>query len=635
MHSEAQNRSDEDVATNIDDNALPVRPRGFWLAAGSAGAVAGALFAATAIMPVTAPFLAVGGVFAGVLIGALLMRRARDRELVAALTPADEISADNAWELNDITEHYRRVADGRRRAEAASDAKSRFLTTVSHELKTPLSGVLGLADVLLDTKLSAEQETFAKAVRNSGELMLGLVNDMLDFARIEAGRFDLAPRPTALEPLLEEIAELLFSRADAKGLDFATIVDPAVPAEVTVDPARLRQVLINLAGNAIKFTESGGVAIAVAFDAAEPGRIRFAVEDSGPGVPADLAERIFDEFEQAGDAERRLAGSGLGLGIARRIIRQMDSDITVEDRRGGGSVFSFSLDLPAVGDSAGAPTAQLRPQRALIVAPEGLAPPVIAQELKAAGGQARLTDSPSQAAALAGAAQAAGEPYDFLLIDARIAGDAAAALAVIRDAAGAPLPAAVMIAPGRRKTAQELQADGFDAYLVRPVRRRSLLRIAERLIAGEDGFGVDPSDNRPQPRRPVAAGKGRRVLVAEDDAVNSLLLRSMLLRQGYEVVEVNDGAAALEAATASRFDIVLLDLRLPKVDGLAAAAAIRRHERETGSAAATLMAVTADGRPETREAALAAGFDRYVQKPLTPAMLRDILDTARMPSAAA
>ncbi len=585
-------------------------------------------------MPMTAPYLAVAAVFAGVLIGALLMRRARDRELVAVLGPDDERSADHAWEMSDIAEHYRHVAESRRRAEAASDAKSRFLTTVSHELKTPLSGILGLADVLLDTKLSPEQETFARAIGNSGELMLGLVNDMLDFARIEAGRFDLAPRPTALQATLEGVAELLFSRADAKGLDLATEVDPSLPASVMVDPARLRQVLINLAGNAIKFTESGGVAILAGPDPDDAGRIRFAIEDSGRGVPPELAERIFDEFEQADtDGENRLAGSGLGLAIARRIVRQMDSDIALSDRPGGGSVFSFSLVLPvAAGDIETMPA--LGSRRALVVAPSGLAAPVLSRQLEAAGIKARITDSAPQAAALAGAAQAAGESYDFLFLDARC-GDPAAALAVIREAAGTPLPAAILIAPGRRKSVAELQADGFDAYLVRPVRRQSLLRIAEQLVRGEAGFGIDPSDHRPQPKVRSPRNGARRALVAEDDAVNGLLLRSMLLRQGYEVVESSDGAAALDAARAGRFDIILLDLRLPRVDGLAVAAAIRKHEREAGQAPAILMAVTADTRPEAREAALAAGFDRFLPKPLTPAMLRDILDTARRPSAAA
>lgn len=636
MESDPRQDSAEEAVREEDDDALPVRPRGFWLAAGIAGGIAGAFFVIAVIMPVTAPYLAAVAVFAGVLIGALLMRRARDRELAAALGPAEEASADRAWEMNDIAEHYRHVAESRRRAEAASDAKSRFLTTVSHELKTPLSGILGLADVLLDTKLSPEQETFARAIGNSGELMLGLVNDMLDFARIEAGRFDLAPRATSLEPTLEGIAELLFSRADAKGLDLATEVDPALPASVMVDPARLRQVLINLAGNAIKFTESGGVAIVAAPDPADATRIRFAVEDTGPGVPPELAERIFDEFEQAEtDGERRRAGSGLGLAIARRIVRQMESDIVLTGRPGGGSVFSFSLVLSAASGGDAEPAPGLGGRRALVVAPSGLAPSVLARQLEAAGVKARITDSAPQAAALAGAAQAAGEGYDLLFLDARAADEPATALSVIREAAGAPLPSAVLIAPGRRKSAEEIQADGFGAYLVRPVRRLSLLRIAEQLVAGEAGFRIDPVDHRPQPKRKPPRAGTRRALVAEDDAVNGLLLRSMLLRQGFEVVETSDGAAALEAARAGRFDIILLDLRLPRLDGLAVAAAIRKHEREKGSAPATLMAVTADARPESREAALAAGFDRFVPKPLTPAMLRDILDTARRPSAAA
>lgn len=618
-----------------DDGPGRVRPRGWFLAAAAAGSVGGAVFAGALLLPGIAHWFAAGGVFAGVLIGALLMRRARDRELVEALTPDDESAADRHWELSDIAEHYRRTADDRRRAELASDAKSRFLTTVSHELRTPLSGIIGLTDVLRSTELSAEQESFVAAMRNSGTLMLGLVDDMLDFAKIEAGRFDLAPQPTALEPTLEEIAELFFSRADAKGLDLATYVDPALPARFMVDAPRLRQVLINLLGNAIKYTEEGGATMTVTADPDDSAKLRFAVADTGPGIRPEEAARIFDAFEQlAAEPERRTAGAGLGLGIARRIVNEMDADIALADRPGGGSVFSFALALtPASGAAMPDAAADLAHRSVLIVAPAGPARDLIATHLRDGQMLVQAAADVARAAALAGAAAAAGEGFDLVLVDGRCGTDAKSALATIRDAAGTELPAAILVAPGRRKSPEEMQADGFGAYLVRPIRRRSLMRIVERLISGGDGFRSDPADD-PAPVTPRAsAGPGRRVLIAEDDDVNALLLRAMLLRYGHEVTTVIDGAAAVEAAKPGAFDLALVDLALPKKDGYDVAAAIRAAERIANAAPMSLIAITADGRPESRERALAGGFDRHILKPLTPDTLRELLDAVAVRAA--
>ena len=627
---------DSDAAAKAASNPPRRRSRGWLFAAAAAGAIAGGLFVSASFIPLVAPYLAAAAIFLGVAIGAMLMRRARDQELLVALSPDEEVSADRHWQLSEIAEHYRQNADNRRRAEAASSAKSQFLTTVSHELRTPLSGILGLTNVLLETSLTAEQETFAKAVRTSGELMLGLIDDMLDFAKIEVGRFDLSPTPIDLEPYLEEVAELFFSRGEAKGLDLATYVDPATPHQFTVDAPRLRQVLINLIGNAMKFTQTGGVAVNIVPDPSDSQRLRFAVEDTGPGIPPELAGRIFNEFERAAaDPDRRFAGSGLGLAIAQRIIERMNSEIQLNDRPGGGSVFSFALTMPQNERGASEPSAELSGKRGLILAPAGLAPAVIVKQLEECGATARASDNLSQAAALAGAAAAASEDYDFVLLDQRVVDDPPAALKTIREAAGRPMPAAILIQPGRRRTTEEMRAGGFGAYLVRPIRRCSLIRIAEQLITDDNIFGADPRDQRPSNTPQFALGSRLRVLIAEDDEINALLLRSMLQRQGHETTEVADGAAAVERASAGDFDVMLLDLSLPLMDGLEAAKAIRRAEQENGNAAATLIAVTADARPEARETALAAGFDRFVQKPLTPAMLRELLSTSKATTAAA
>jgi signal transduction histidine kinase/CheY-like chemotaxis protein len=580
------------------------------------------------VLVLLSPAYAVAAVFLAVVSGAgamaFLWKRAAARDFAEDLLPESEREADRRWEMSDISEHFRRTADGRRRAEAASEAKSRFLATVSHELRTPLSGVLGLSTVLLDTPLSPEQETFARAVKTSGELMLGLVDDMLDFAKIEAGRFVLNPQPTPVTRLAEEVVELFATRAEAKNIDLSADVAVGVPATALLDGPRLRQVLINLVANAVKFTDIGGVALRVGV---APGGLRFAVEDTGPGIPRGAVETIFAEFSPvATDPLRR--GSGLGLSISRRIVRGMDGDIAVADRPGGGAAFSFAL--PA--ESVVAPVASepgLAGRKGLMLAPVGLAPEAAARQLAEAGASLRLTATIADAAALAGAAAAAHEPYDFLLIDPRAVADAGGAVATIREAAGHRLRVAILVPPGRRQPEAELHAAGFDAYLVRPVRRASLLRIAAQLAASDASFGADPGDRRsavPPPRRMTA---GLKVLLAEDDEINALLLRSLLVRLGHQVTEVTDGDAALTAASVERFDAILLDIHLPGLSGLDVARAIRAGESRAGGAwHARLIAVTADGRAESRDMATDAGFDDFAQKPVTSERLREALAPA-------
>ncbi|MHA1559829.1 MAG: ATP-binding protein, partial [Alphaproteobacteria bacterium] len=463
------------------------------------------------------------------------------------------------------------------------------------------------------------------AIRNSGTLMLGLVDDMLDFAKIEAGRFDLTPQPTSIVEVLEEVAELFFSRTNAKGLDIATYVDPSLPESALVDPARLRQVLINLVGNAVKFTEAGGIEISAGRTPSE-NSIRFAVSDTGPGVQPELADRIFDDFERAGaDRGMPIAGSGLGLGIARKIVRAMGSDIELADQPGGGSTFAFALPLPDA-DVPQSERFDLSGARALLVAPSDPTRKLAARILIDHGAGVQQVDSPSRAAALAGAAAAAGEDFDFVLFDQRSANEPGSALATIRDAAGNPIEAAILIAPGSRLTVAGYQSDGFDAYLVRPLRRASLLRIADRLATGDENFGIDPHDEPQAPVQRTTTESARRVLLAEDDDVNALLLRSMLMRQGHDVTSVADGQAALTAADLEHFDVMLIDISLPKLDGLAVAADVRRREARHGGTRCLLIAVTADGRPEARHRSLAAGFDRHVVKPLTPQALSDLIE---------
>ena len=592
--------------------------------------------------PGQAPFIAP----VVVLVGAVALwgaNRADHRRLAADLTHLSgenqrlaetvEQLSDVAWELHESDERYRSLTEARQRAEAANQAKSRVLATVSHEFRTPLNGILGLAGLLLETPLTPDQETYARAVHSSGEALLALVDDMLDFSRIEAGRLELRPSPTDFESLLQEIAELLAARAHAKGIDIAATVDAALPPAVMVDAARLRQVLINLAGNGVKFTETGGVTLSAdVHGEGSDSRIAltFSVADTGPGIAPEDAERLFGEFEQADSAlTRRHGGAGLGLAISRRIVRQMGGELTVTPAKGGGSLFRFTLDLDAIpGAGRLAPDAQALAGRAvLIVAPPGAEPPVLAHHLADCGATVRLASTANEAAAVIGAATAAGQPHDAILVDTRVAPDAAVALSRIREAAGRRVPAAVLIEPGLRGDIDRLREAGFDAYLVRPVRRASLSRIVGEIIGGDGGFRIDPSDARPRPAAPLRrAGSTLRVLLAEDNEINALLARAVLEGLGHEVTEVRDGMAAVEAAgRAGGFDAILMDLHMPGLDGLAAVRAIRDHERAQGTLPAAILAVTADVLAETRAEARAAGIDAVLEKPMTPNALRQAL----------
>ena len=284
-----------------------------------------------------------------------------------------EAAADKAWELRESEERYRSLNHARERAEAASLAKSRFLATVSHEFRTPLNGILGLNSLLLETDLTSAQETYARGVQSSGTALLALIEDMLDFSRIEAGRLDIRPGPVGLEGLVAEVADLLAGRAHQKGIDIAASIDPDIPSLVEVDPARLRQVLVNLAGNGVKFTDTGGVTVAAEVQHRDGDRVLvgFTVADTGPGIPPEDAERLFGEFEQADSAlTRRHGGAGLGLAISRRIVERMGGDLTVWPRHGGGSVFGFSLDLRTASIDVPLPRS-LAGRRILVVMPDG------------------------------------------------------------------------------------------------------------------------------------------------------------------------------------------------------------------------------------------------------------------------